>query len=535
MLGKLFTALSVLYLLCLGKIIFQMWVPPGCRDNRPCYQPMYSQHELASADLYFFVTDDPDLGEWDDSLGRPPEHIAVEAAGVLTKAKAKAEARRKAADGSGEESCGMGHGGDFNDDSSSSIPSDYDGSNRDGSDVGGGCGGGDDGGGDDGGDDGGEAGAGGGGAELDEAGGRLRLAAVERGIDLATGVASPALALSSVLRVPLLPSTRGNRTLFGLFFLCPGGRPLDPAAYPVDLPAVERGELVGGGRRRTFDESVLFATAPLTNHARARRSASEAFLLDRPALAAPSERGGDNGGGGGGGGGGWKAAPELAEPEDAAVNHWRYSYHPLRLRLAAPLAAIGEAWLAPDGLRLRLHRANDRFLPRVGDEGGRGRRDAGGGDRGGGKRGSEATKRRGEAPVVVVHRPFWYVDDWTVLGRQTVPLSSDPARPDPAARLEVKAATLGRMRTFTLVATSLATLTGTGLVSGGDVDEIKRCEGAHTPGSIPSSIIVIPPFPSNPSLAGVRHWGQQVCVCACLTIPSCRNPPPPLPPAAAAT
>ena len=68
-------------------------------------------------------------------------------------------------------------------------------------------------------------------------------------------------------------------------------------------------------------------------------------------------------------------SPEVADemPErsaahhsDALLNHWLYGGHPLRLRLVTlgnqPIGS-DKHYLAPDGLRLRLQRANPNFFP----------------------------------------------------------------------------------------------------------------------------------------------------------------------------
>jgi hypothetical protein len=158
---------------------------------------------------------------------------------------------------------------------------------------------------------------------------------------------------------------------------------------------------------------------------------------------------------------------------DQQVNHWLYSIHPLRLRLVSPRQSMQQAFLAPDGLPLKLHRASGAWMPQFDllapvTENGPANDDDNNRVR------VELIKRSHERRGPVLHRPFFYVDDWTILSRQVYQLSSNSSYPNPPALIQVRPCSLGRMRIFLQLAAAFKMLTETMMVSEGDLDELKR-------------------------------------------------------------
>jgi hypothetical protein len=128
---------------------------------------------------------------------------------------------------------------------------------------------------------------------------------------------------------------------------------LDPASYPLVVPAVVKGALLGGGRQRTFEESVLFTSVELTAHLPRRTASGASMLLERTSGAVATSE---------------ATLPLPPQPPQGAgdahvVSHWRFSSHPLRLRVVAVASLpLPDAHLQPDRLALLLHRANPHFF-----------------------------------------------------------------------------------------------------------------------------------------------------------------------------
>jgi hypothetical protein len=181
------------------------------------------------------------------------------------------------------------------------------------------------------------------------------------------------------------------------------------------------------GSARDFDESVLFAVSPLTRFASARRSAASTLLTEKPT-----------------------SSEQQPKAERKATNHWRFSHHPLRLRMVAPPVPLASPSLPPDGLRLLLHQASARFFA--------------------------PTDPKAARPRLakLLFRPWFFVDDWTVLARQTVELSDSLSHPDPPAKVQLKGSSLGRFRVFEALKGAFKLFTDTGAVDDDDLDEIKR-------------------------------------------------------------
>ena len=265
------------------------------------------------------------------------------------------------------------------------------------------------------------------------------------------------------LRLPVFASTRReNVTLHGLFFLCPQGRPLDPDRYPIEVPTW-----------RDFEESVLFATVPLTKHAPRTGSSGYVNLLDNSS-----------------------SIPRSAEkPEARVVSHWKFSSHPLRLRLVAPLLAVPRdvVFLHPDGQRLWLQRVNPHFFspPAVEDMEHPPAESAGSGAlrglvqatrsnpyqlhrRLGHFERSMVDRHTQERVGTLVHRPYFYVDDWTVLRRQLMMLSENMSYPDPSVALHLSVVSLGRMRAYKMADLAFKYMLELHVLSDGDLDELRR-------------------------------------------------------------
>ena len=291
------------------------------------------------------------------------------------------------------------------------------------------------------------------------------------------------------LRIPVFTSTRrDNVTLHGLFFLCPQGRPLDPRRYPIEVPTW-----------RDFEESVLFTTVPLTKHVPERSSSGYVNLLKvntKQTKFGSSDAGMDN----------FDLHNDKTVPmEGRIVSHWKFSAHPLRLRVVAPQTPVpdGAVRLAPDGLALRVHRANPHFfappeddiiisqqksgiVPSTARENGLGASNTHDIEAAGVSSDAYIQHRRSHnfdrntvdqlsgARSVLLYRPFFFVDDWTVLRRQLMLLSNDMDFPDPPAKLELTMISLGRMRIFKMIEMSMKMISDMNFVSDGDLDEIRR-------------------------------------------------------------
>ena len=371
----------IVYLYSLGTILWKMFVPPNCGHGQ-CIKPMFEASELASADLWFFTTEDPLIGEWTFRFNRPPAHIAADASRVYEHHRAAQKERVHNEKEVASATLAL-HPGEVEQEGEGESP------------------------------------------DAGEINGSIKFVTVARGIDLSGGLG----AWEDTMRVPIFPSTRGNRTLYGLFFLCPGSRPLAPTEYPVELAAVVNGVLIGAGRKRTFDESVLFTATPLTAHS-IRRTSASSMLLEKPTT--DVELGTADG-----------------KKEERIANCWRYSYHPLRLRLVAPVQEFPHRTLEVDNLVVNLHQTGSAYLP--------------------------SSERKGSGRTgPLLHRPWFYVDDWTVLNRQLVELSPRLDYPDPPAKLQIKSAQLGRMRIFNMLSMVMNQFVETGMFSSGDLDEIKR-------------------------------------------------------------
>jgi hypothetical protein len=364
MMYNFFLFVCFTYVIAMAGLLWQTFVPPKCRASDQCILPLFDQADLASADLYFFVTDDPALGLYRAHGDRPPAHIAraawavLEAGDALQRAEAARDekARACAADGEANDEAD----GEANCEASGEASGEANGEVQCRTTVAATIGT----------DDDAES------AVVAVPSPSLKLAWRARGLDL--GGASVASSWEQKLRVPVFASSRNNATLYGLFFLCPGGRPLDPASYPLVVPAVVKGALLGGGRQRTFEESVLFTSVELTVHLPRRTASGASMLLERTSGAVATSD---------------ATLPLPPQPPQGAgdahvVSHWRFSSHPLRLRVVAVASLpLPHAHLQPDGLALLLHRANPHFF----------------GTRNGG--GSEAATWPPRAPGPLVYRP----------------------------------------------------------------------------------------------------------------------------------
>lgn len=390
MLAQAFYAGLTVYLALLAQIVYQAYFPTECRGNH-CIFPMFSPAELASSDLYFFVTDSPDAPHFGSlENGVPPYKLAAQAHTLFVAAQAEP-----------------------------STPSTV--------------------------------------AALDDTNATRQLSVQESGLRFVTW--APSVDTGGVweqsLRVPVLASTRRNTTLYAAFFVVPGGRPLDPAAYPF---------AGADGSVREFEESVLFAVCPLTRFAPVRRSSASMLLAEKPSIFAASAS---------------ASATEQHSPpppppppkadlkaDRRAKSHWRFSYHPLRLRMVAPAQPLAAPFLPPDGLRLLLHQASPGFF--APDDAPISAGAAAGAT------GAAAVLKARRALPRLLFRPWLFVDDWTVLARQTVELSQSPGHPDPPAKLQLKGCSLGRFRVFEALKAAFRLFTEAGAVHEDDVDEIKR-------------------------------------------------------------
>ncbi len=79
MFTRLVWAALALYLAFVAQIVWRSFVPPRCSSE--CLRPLFDAAELASSDLYFFVTDQPRFA-WQRSDGSPPEQLARFAAAL---------------------------------------------------------------------------------------------------------------------------------------------------------------------------------------------------------------------------------------------------------------------------------------------------------------------------------------------------------------------------------------------------------------------------------------------------------------------
>ena len=338
MLKNAFLFFCSTYAIVMVNLLWTTFIPPTCRTSDHCIAPLFDQTDLASADLYFLVTDDPALGKYRANNDRPPAHIA-QAAWAVVEAFTKYQRAQKTANSKVSEACAESSEDLVCHSAESEVLEASDGDAAAAADL--------------------KSAA----AVTTEPPVSMKLAWHATGLDLSNNAITGSRNFEQQLRVPVFTSSRRNATLYGLFFLCPGGRPLNPVDYPIELPAVVNGLFVGGGRQCTFEESVLFTSVDLTAHFPRRSSSGASLLLERPpgeeSVGAPSEAllqhppstpppglGSDG--------------PEVSK----VVSHWRFSSHPLRLRLVD----LGSAFLPsggplpPDNLRLLVHRANSHFF-----------------------------------------------------------------------------------------------------------------------------------------------------------------------------
>ena len=317
------------YAIVMVNLLWKTFIPPTCRTSEQCVTPLFDQTDLVSTDLYFLVTDDPALGKYRANGDRPPAHIAHAAWAVVEAYEMNQRRAQKTTNDKVSNACVASSDGS---ECLSAETVSLDASDDDDDD---------------------DAGA----VMTSEPPESMKLAWHAKGLDLSNSAITSGT-FEQQLRVPVFPSSRRNATLYGLFFLCPGGRPLNPASYPLELPAVVNGQFVGGGRQRTFEESVLFTTVDLTISSPRRSSSGATLLLERPSSEEPVNLTSESS----------SLQPMLEQGSEAAdvsgvVSHWRFSSHPLRLRLvdfASAMLPIGQ--LPPDNLMLLTHRANLHFF-----------------------------------------------------------------------------------------------------------------------------------------------------------------------------
>lgn len=273
---NLFTLVVAGYLTLLASLVWQIFRPPACTGDR-CIIPMFQQEELENCDFYFFVTDD-------SRIASSGAQVAKEAAAVMSAEAELVRLRLKKAKHQASTNTTKVEQLEIGVDGLPAALADTEqngGNHLQAAEVL---------------------------KEHDEdekfwsqrvSDSPLKYVTSKRRLDLSGGALGGILDGSKWeqrLRMPVFASTRNNATLYGLFFLCPGERPLDPASYPTvhNNVASQHGEggssdVAVGSRLVYFEEAVLFTASALTKHTVPQKQQTSSMLLNKKTLAGQPE------------------------------------------------------------------------------------------------------------------------------------------------------------------------------------------------------------------------------------------------------